>query len=153
MAGVHGVGAGADFHSGWLVELLHLAGAGRCFYHRCDRDATHPRSGGERWYEAHRNHAYQKLARRWGGHQPVTLLASGINVLWLAPLAAACTCGPSGRLVGCCWRMHRWWSMRLCWVQEDQSVNLVLYRVDRMIIYPFFRFRGLSRVFCRRNNI
>ena len=27
---------------------------------------------GERWYEAHRNHAYQKLARRWGGHRPVT---------------------------------------------------------------------------------
>ena len=50
--------------------------------------------GGERWYEAHRNHAYQKLARRWGGHQPVTLLASGINVLWLAPLAAACTAWP-----------------------------------------------------------
>lgn len=50
--------------------------------------------GGERWYEAHRNHAYQKLARRWGGHQPVTLLAVGINVLWLAPLAGACALWP-----------------------------------------------------------
>jgi Fuc2NAc and GlcNAc transferase len=49
---------------------------------------------GERWFEAHRNHAYQKLARRWGGHRPVTLLAVGINVLWLAPLAGACAAWP-----------------------------------------------------------
>jgi Fuc2NAc and GlcNAc transferase len=49
---------------------------------------------GERWYEAHRNHAYQILSRRWGGHRPVTLLAVGINVLWLAPLARACAAWP-----------------------------------------------------------
>ena len=49
---------------------------------------------GERWYEAHRNHAYQKLARRWGGHQPVTLRAVAVNMLWLAPLAGACTAWP-----------------------------------------------------------
>lgn len=49
---------------------------------------------GERWYEAHRNHVYQKLARRWVGHRPVTLRAVGINVLWLAPLAGACIAWP-----------------------------------------------------------
>jgi len=53
---------------------------------------------GERWYEAHRSHAYQRLARRWGGagfnHGPVTLLSIAINVLWLAPLAWACTVRP-----------------------------------------------------------
>jgi Fuc2NAc and GlcNAc transferase len=49
---------------------------------------------GERWYEAHRNHAYQKLARRWGGHRPVTLRAVAVNMLWLAPLAGACTAWP-----------------------------------------------------------
>lgn len=49
---------------------------------------------GERWYEAHRNHAYQKLARRWGGHRPVTLRTVAINVLWLAPLAWACAAWP-----------------------------------------------------------
>ena len=49
---------------------------------------------GELWYEAHRSHAYQKLARRWGGHRPVTLLAVGINLLWLAPLAGACAVWP-----------------------------------------------------------
>jgi Fuc2NAc and GlcNAc transferase len=49
---------------------------------------------GERWYEAHRNHGYQKLARRWGGHRPVTLRAVAVNMLWLAPLAGACTAWP-----------------------------------------------------------
>ncbi len=49
---------------------------------------------GERWYEAHRDHAYQKLARRWGGHRPVTLRAVTINMLWLAPLAGACAAWP-----------------------------------------------------------
>lgn len=78
---------------------------------------------GERWYEAHRNHAYQKLTRRWGGHRPVTLLAVGINVLWLAPLAGACAAWPQ-------------WAFG--WVRGDQSVNLVLYRVDSMVVYPFF---------------
>ena len=53
---------------------------------------------GERWYEAHRNHAYQKLARRWGRHRPVTLCAIGINVLWLAPLAWACAAWPQWAL-------------------------------------------------------
>lgn len=49
---------------------------------------------GDRWYEAHRTHAYQKLARRWDGHRPVTLRAVGVNVLWLAPLAWACAAWP-----------------------------------------------------------
>jgi Fuc2NAc and GlcNAc transferase len=49
---------------------------------------------GERWYEAHRNHAYQKLARRWGGHRPDTLRAVAVNMLWLAPLAGTCTAWP-----------------------------------------------------------
>lgn len=45
---------------------------------------------GERWHEAHRTHAYQRLARRLGGHRPVTFLAAGINIFWLAPLAWVC---------------------------------------------------------------
>ena len=49
---------------------------------------------GERWYEAHRNHAYQKLARRLGGHRAVTLRAVAVNMLWMAPLAGACTAWP-----------------------------------------------------------
>jgi Fuc2NAc and GlcNAc transferase len=43
----------------------------------------------ERLVQAHRSHAYQRLARRWGGHRPVTLLVGAVNVLWLWPLAVA----------------------------------------------------------------
>ncbi len=48
----------------------------------------------ERWYEAHRSHAYQRLSRRWygernAGHRAVTLLVLIIDLLWLAPLAWA----------------------------------------------------------------
>ena len=44
--------------------------------------------GGERWYEAHRSHVYQRLSRRWqsdckAGHRSITLLAAAINGLWL----------------------------------------------------------------------
>jgi Fuc2NAc and GlcNAc transferase len=39
--------------------------------------------------QAHRLHAYQHLSRRWHGHQPVTILYIGINVLWLLPWAWA----------------------------------------------------------------
>lgn len=42
---------------------------------------------GDRWFEAHRLHAYQSLARRCGAHMPVTILAIGINLIWLFPWA------------------------------------------------------------------
>lgn len=56
---------------------------------------------GERWYEAHRSHAYQRLSRRWKGdrkvgHRSVTLLAAAINGLWLMPWAWACVQWPTG---------------------------------------------------------
>lgn len=49
---------------------------------------------GERWYQAHRSHAYQRLSRRWpggrqSGHRGVSLLVLAVNAAWLAPLAAA----------------------------------------------------------------
>ena len=43
---------------------------------------------GQRWYDAHRSHAYQILARRWNSHRAVTVAASFVNVCWLLPLAA-----------------------------------------------------------------
>jgi glycosyltransferase WbpL len=43
---------------------------------------------GEPVHMAHRSHAYQWLARRWGQHRRVTLTAMGINLLWLLPWAA-----------------------------------------------------------------
>lgn len=44
---------------------------------------------GDRWYQAHRQHAYQKLALRWASHLPVTRGFLGLQVLVMAPLAAA----------------------------------------------------------------
>jgi Fuc2NAc and GlcNAc transferase len=42
---------------------------------------------GEQWWNAHRSHAYQRLARRLGNHARSTLLYSAINVLAVAPAA------------------------------------------------------------------
>jgi Fuc2NAc and GlcNAc transferase len=56
-------------------------------------------ASGERWYEAHRTHVYQKLARRWGGHRPVTFLAVTLNVFWVGPLALACVLWPQWGLI------------------------------------------------------
>jgi Fuc2NAc and GlcNAc transferase len=42
---------------------------------------------GERVYQAHRTHAYQWLARRWGSHARVTMVVLAVNVAWLLPWA------------------------------------------------------------------
>ena len=42
---------------------------------------------GEKWYQAHRSHAYQHLTQYWGSHLRVTLAILVVNILWLAPLA------------------------------------------------------------------
>jgi Fuc2NAc and GlcNAc transferase len=42
---------------------------------------------GDRWFEAHRLHAYQNLASRWQAHWPVTILVIVINMFWLLPWA------------------------------------------------------------------
>lgn len=48
---------------------------------------------GEKFYEAHRSHAYQYASRKHGAHRPVTLVVGLINLLWLLPLAAAVATG------------------------------------------------------------
>lgn len=53
----------------------------------------------ERWTQAHRSHAYQRLSRRWqgpgrAGHRRVTLAYLAVDILWLAPLAFACGAWP-----------------------------------------------------------
>jgi len=50
---------------------------------------------GDRWFEAHRTHAYQHLARRWKGHLPVTMLVMIVDVFWLLPLAILAAKFPS----------------------------------------------------------
>jgi Fuc2NAc and GlcNAc transferase len=49
---------------------------------------------GAKLSQAHRSHAYQKAARRWGGHRPVTLAVAAVNVCWLWPLAVLVTLRP-----------------------------------------------------------
>jgi Fuc2NAc and GlcNAc transferase len=44
---------------------------------------------GDKIYQAHRDHLYQYLARRWGSHARVCLALLALNVVWLLPLAAA----------------------------------------------------------------
>ena len=40
---------------------------------------------GERWYEGHRQHAYQHLAIRWGSHCKVTVAYTIFNLIVIAP--------------------------------------------------------------------
>lgn len=42
---------------------------------------------GEKFYQAHRTHAYQYAARFAGTHRPVTVAVVAINLCWLFPLA------------------------------------------------------------------
>ena len=42
---------------------------------------------GKRVHEAHRDHAYQRLARHWSSHRRVTLAVLVVNALWLFPWA------------------------------------------------------------------
>jgi Fuc2NAc and GlcNAc transferase len=45
---------------------------------------------GQRWYEAHRSHAYQKLSSRWhGSHVKPVAAFMGANLAWLLPVAWA----------------------------------------------------------------
>ena len=49
----------------------------------------------ERLHEAHRSHAYQWLARRWGSHRRVTLGVLALNLVWLLPCAAIAALYPA----------------------------------------------------------
>ena len=53
---------------------------------------------GERWYKAHRSHAFQHAARRWGSHRTITLSVLAINVGWLLPMAWLAATHPSWEL-------------------------------------------------------
>ena len=42
---------------------------------------------GQKWYSAHRSHAYQKLSRRYKSHARVSAGVCVVNVVWLLPWA------------------------------------------------------------------
>jgi len=49
---------------------------------------------GESPHAAHREHAYQRLSRRFGAHRPVTLGVCAVNLGWLLPIAVVATRHP-----------------------------------------------------------
>jgi Fuc2NAc and GlcNAc transferase len=49
---------------------------------------------GDRVHQAHRSHAYQWLARRWGSHRRVTVAVMMLNLIWLLPCAFVVTLHP-----------------------------------------------------------
>lgn len=51
-------------------------------------------------HQAHRSHAYQRLAHRIGAHPPVSLAVGAINVLWLLPVATLVVTGRLDGVVG-----------------------------------------------------
>lgn len=48
---------------------------------------------GEKFYEAHRNHAYQYAARKYGSHVSISLAFGVINLFWLLPIAILVVAG------------------------------------------------------------
>jgi len=55
---------------------------------------------GEKFYEAHRSHAYQYASRVLNAHRPVTLAVCAINVFWLLPVASLVASGNLDGMLG-----------------------------------------------------
>ena len=77
------------YHSTGSLELAALALLPAVFVADATIHLLRRMATGQNWTEAHRSHAYQRLARRWGSHTPVVLLVLAINLCWIAPLAWA----------------------------------------------------------------
>lgn len=70
---------GLDYFIAWLILLaVFLTDATMTMLRRLYQ--------GEKIWQAHRSHAYQHAASRWG-HAPVSLIVGVINLLWLMPMA------------------------------------------------------------------
>ena len=54
---------------------------------------------GEKFYEAHRSHAYQRASRYYNRHLPVTVAVGLINLFWLTPLAVTAAFLPAWGIV------------------------------------------------------
>lgn len=57
---------------------------------------------GEKWYEAHRSHAYQILSRQFRSHRKVSVGVMVINVFWLLPMGFLAAIFPLWGLLICC---------------------------------------------------
>jgi len=50
---------------------------------------------GEKWYEGHRLHAYQRLQQRWQSHRTATACYMVVNIVFVFPLAVVAWSNPS----------------------------------------------------------
>lgn len=93
---------GLSLHAGWLAPPLLWSWLILLGVFIVDATWTLLRRllRGERLYEAHRSHAYQRAARRYASHRRVTLAVGSINLLWLWPLALLVGLGRLDGLVG-----------------------------------------------------
>ena len=53
----------------------------------------------QKFTQAHRSHAYQRLSRHWGSHLSVVMLLIAINGIWLFPLAWATLLWPQYTII------------------------------------------------------
>jgi Fuc2NAc and GlcNAc transferase len=75
-----------DYFWGWLILLgAFVVDATVTLLRRIFR--------GDKFWEAHRSHAYQYASRKYGAHQPVSLAFGVINLFWLLPVAAMVVSG------------------------------------------------------------
>jgi len=56
---------------------------------------------GEKWYEGHKLHAYQRLSRRWQSHKAATAAYMVTNIVFVLPLALLAWSDPSYGLIAC----------------------------------------------------
>lgn len=72
---------------------------------------------GDAWYQSHRMHAYQRLAKRWGSHGWVTFALMSVNILLIGPLA---------------WWVERYLEGALAWVVLVATYAVLLVLVARL---------------------
>jgi Fuc2NAc and GlcNAc transferase len=87
---VHHASANSDLFWAWLILLgAFIVDATLTLIRRICH--------GERFYQAHRSHAYQYASRRFQSHARVSIVFGVINLLWLLPIALLVA---TGRLEG-----------------------------------------------------
>lgn len=94
--------AALSLQAGWVVNRLFWSWVILLGVFVVDATVTLLRrvARGERFYEAHRSHAYQHAAVHRGAHVPVTVAVGIINLCWLLPVALMVVLGWLDGLLG-----------------------------------------------------
>jgi Fuc2NAc and GlcNAc transferase len=90
---IHAAWVDPAYFWGWVIMLgVFLVDATMTLLRRVVR--------GERIFEAHRSHAYQYAARKYGSHKIVSVVVGVINLVWLLPIAIVVGLGWLDGLLG-----------------------------------------------------